>query len=60
MALKGVNEDEIADMIAWAHGDGMDMTLIEVMPLGEIEGDRTDQFLPLSVARAPAGEPLQR
>ena len=52
VALKGVNEDELADMIAWAHGDGMDMTLIEVMPLGEIEGDRTDQFLPLSVARA--------
>lgn len=52
VALKGVNEDEIADMIAWAHGDGMDMTLIEVMPLGEIEGDRTDQFLPLSVARS--------
>lgn len=51
VALKGVNEDEIAEMIAWAHGLGMDMTLIEVMPLGEIEGDRTDQFLPLSVAR---------
>ena len=51
VALKGVNEHEIADMIAWAHGLGMDMTLIEVMPLGEIEGDRTDQFLPLSVAR---------
>lgn len=52
VALKGVNEHEIADLIAWAHGLGMDMTLIEVMPLGEIEGDRTDQFLPLSVARA--------
>ena len=52
VALKGVNEDEIADMIAWAHGLGMDMTLIEVMPLGEVDGDRTDQFLPLSVARA--------
>ena len=52
VALAGVNEHEIADMIAWAHGEEMDMTLIEVMPLGEIEGDRTDQFLPLSVARA--------
>ena len=51
VALKSVNEDEIPDMIAWAHGLGMDMTLIEVMPLGEIDGDRTDQFLPLSVAR---------
>ena len=51
VALKGVNENEIPGMIAWAHGAGMDMTLIEVMPLGEIEGDRTDQFLPLSLAR---------
>jgi GTP 3',8-cyclase len=52
VALKGTNEDELADMIAWAHGDGMDMTLIETMPLGEIDGDRTDQYLPLSLARA--------
>ncbi len=51
VALKGVNEHEIPDMLTWAHGLGMDMTLIEVMPLGEIETDRTDQFLPLSVAR---------
>ncbi|MBB3901736.1 cyclic pyranopterin phosphate synthase [Methylobacterium brachythecii] len=51
VALKGLNEHEIPDMIRWAHGLGMDMTLIEVMPLGEIDGDRTDQFLPLSVAR---------
>ena len=51
VALKGVNEDEIAPMLVWAHERGMDMTLIEVMPLGEIDGDRTDQFLPLSVAR---------
>src|SRR6185312_7531685 len=35
VALKGVNEDELADMTAWAHGRGMDLTLIEVMPLGE-------------------------
>lgn len=51
VALKGVNEDEIPGMLAWAHGLGMDMTLIEVMPLGEVEGDRTDQFLPLSLVR---------
>jgi GTP 3',8-cyclase len=36
----------------WAHGRGIDMTLIEVMPLGEIDGDRIDQYLPLSVARS--------
>lgn len=52
VALKGVNEDEIEDLVRWAHGRGMDLTLIEVMPLGEIEPDRIDQYLPLSVVRA--------
>jgi cyclic pyranopterin phosphate synthase len=52
VALKGVNEDEIEDLIEWAHGNGMDLTLIEVMPLGEIEPHRVEQFLPLSVIRA--------
>jgi len=52
VALKGVNEDEIEELIRWAHGDGMDLTLIETMPLGDIEGDRTDQYLPLSLVRA--------
>jgi cyclic pyranopterin phosphate synthase len=52
VALKGVNEDEIEDMLRWAHGEGMDLTLIETMPLGEIDGDRTDQYLPLSIVRA--------
>jgi cyclic pyranopterin phosphate synthase len=52
VALKGVNAHEIPEMIRWAHGQGMDLTLIETMPLGDIEGDRTDQYLPLSVVRA--------
>ncbi|WP_374282224.1 GTP 3',8-cyclase MoaA [Novosphingobium sp.] len=52
VALKGVNQDEIPDLIAWAHGQGMDLTLIEVMPLGEVETDRFDHFLPLSEVRA--------
>ncbi len=52
VALKGVNEDEIEALIEWAHGRGMDLTLIEVMPLGEMEIARVDQFLPLSVVRA--------
>ena len=52
VALKGVNEDEIVHLLEWAHGRGMDLTLIEVMPLGEIEGQRIDQFLPLSLVRA--------
>jgi cyclic pyranopterin phosphate synthase len=52
VALKGVNEDEIEDLVAWAHGRGFDLTLIEVMPMGEIEPQRLDQFLPLSVVRS--------
>jgi len=52
VALKGVNEDEIERLVEWAHGRGMGLTLIEVMPLGEIEPSRLDQFLPLSVVRA--------
>jgi len=52
VALKGVNEDEIDDLIGFAHGEGHDLTLIETMPLGDIEGDRTDQYLPLSIVRA--------
>jgi cyclic pyranopterin phosphate synthase len=52
VALKGVNEHEIPEMLRWAHGEGMDLTLIETMPLGDIDGDRTDQYLPLSQVRA--------
>ncbi len=52
VALKGVNEDEIETLLTWAHGRGMDLTLIEVMPLGEIDGERVDQYLPLSLVRA--------
>jgi cyclic pyranopterin phosphate synthase len=52
VALKGVNDQEIPDMVRWAHGEGMDLTLIETMPLGDIDGDRTDQYLPLSLVRA--------
>ncbi len=55
VALKGVNEDEIETLLEWSHGRGMDLTLIEVMPLGEIDGQRIDQFLPLSVVRARLG-----
>ncbi|WP_375460747.1 GTP 3',8-cyclase MoaA [uncultured Enterovirga sp.] len=51
VALKGVNEDEIVPMIEWAHRRSMDLTMIEVMPLGDIEPGRLDQFLPLSLVR---------
>jgi cyclic pyranopterin phosphate synthase len=52
VALRGVNEDEIEEMLRWCHGRAMDLTLIETMPLGEIDGDRTSQYLPLSMVRA--------
>jgi cyclic pyranopterin phosphate synthase len=52
VALKGVNEDELSAMIEWAHGRGMDMTIIEVMPLGDVGETRLDQYLPLSMVRA--------
>jgi cyclic pyranopterin phosphate synthase len=52
VALKGVNEDEIEDLVRFAHGRGADLTLIETMPLGEIDEDRTGQYLPLSIVRA--------
>jgi cyclic pyranopterin phosphate synthase len=52
VALKGVNEDELDRMIAWCGAEGFDLTLIETMPLGDIDGDRTDQYLPLSLVRA--------
>ncbi|HVL70249.1 MAG TPA: GTP 3',8-cyclase MoaA [Beijerinckiaceae bacterium] len=56
VALKDVNEDEIEDLMGFAHGRGMDLTLIEVMPLGEIETHRADQYLPLSAVRARLSE----
>ena len=51
VALKGTNDAEIPELMRWAHGRGMDMTLIEVMPLGEIDEDRVDQYIPLSAIR---------
>ena len=56
VALKGVNEDEFPRLIEWAQGRDMDLTLIEVMPLGEIGEGRLDQYLPLSLVRARLAE----
>ena len=56
VALKGLNEAEIPDMLEWCHGQNIDLTLIETMPLGDIDGDRTDQYLPLSLVRAKLAE----
>ncbi|MDR3421954.1 MAG: GTP 3',8-cyclase MoaA [Xanthobacteraceae bacterium] len=52
VALKGFNDSEAPDLVAWAHGRGFDLTFIEVMPLGAVERERFDQFLPLTELRA--------
>jgi len=51
VALKHDNADELPAIIQWAHGEGLDLTLIETMPLGEIEEDRTDQYMSLKTVR---------
>jgi GTP 3',8-cyclase len=56
VALKGVNEEELPALIEWAHGGGMDITIIEVMPLGDVGEQRLDQYLPLSMVRARLAE----
>ena len=56
VAVKGVNDTEIGDLIAFAHDRGMDITLIETMPMGEIGDSRVDQYLPLSQVRAQLSE----
>jgi cyclic pyranopterin phosphate synthase len=56
VALRGVNEDEIPSLISWAHGRGFDITLIETMPMGDVDEDRTVNYLPLSLVRARLSE----
>lgn len=51
VALKGFNDLEIPDILTFAHGRGMDLTLIETMPMGDVEEDRTNRYLPLSELR---------
>jgi cyclic pyranopterin phosphate synthase len=52
VAMKGVNEDEFDSLIAWCGDHGFDLCLIETMPMGDITGDRTEQYLPLSIVRS--------
>ena len=52
VAMKGVNEDEFDGMLAWCGDHGFDLCLIETMPMGDISGDRTEQYLPLSIVRS--------
>ncbi|MEE4199484.1 GTP 3',8-cyclase MoaA [Erythrobacter sp.] len=56
VALRGANEDELPRLIEWAHGEGHEVTLIEVMPLGDVEGERLDHYLPLDLVRARLAE----
>jgi GTP 3',8-cyclase len=52
VAMRGVNEDELSDLVAWCGDEGFDLVFIETMPMGDVDGDRTDQYLPLSLVRA--------
>jgi cyclic pyranopterin phosphate synthase len=52
VAMRGVNEDEFDDLIAWCGREGFDLVFFETMPMGDIDGDRTAQYLPLSLVRA--------
>ena len=56
VALKGFNEDELFPLVNWCASEGHDLTFIEVMPMGEMEGDRLDQYWPLSDLRARLAE----
>jgi len=51
VALAHDNAAELPELIRWSHGEGMDLTLIETMPMGEVEADRSDQFLSLGDVR---------
>ena len=52
VALRGLNEDEFVSMVEWAHDRGHDITFIETMPMGDIDSDRTEHYLPLASVRA--------
>jgi cyclic pyranopterin phosphate synthase len=56
VALKGLNEDEIEPMLLWCAGRGHDLTLIETMPMGEVEEDRTSHYLPLDAVKQRLAE----
>lgn len=51
VALRGVNEDELPELVRWAHGEGHAITFIETMPMGETGRDRASEYLPLSAVR---------
>ena len=51
VALKGINDTEFEKLVGWCGDQGYDLTFIETMPMGDIDGDRTDHYLPLSGVR---------
>jgi cyclic pyranopterin phosphate synthase len=59
VALKGINQDEIAPMLRWCASQGHDLALIETMPLGVVEEDRTAHYLPLSEVREQLGKQFE-
>lgn len=58
VALRGVNDDEIFEMVDWCAAEGFDLTFIETMPLGEIDGSRVEHYMPLSLLRAQLAQRL--
>ncbi len=57
VALRGTNEDELPNMVKWAGERGFDITIIEVMPMGDIGTEnRVSQYLPLSMVRSNLSE----
>jgi cyclic pyranopterin phosphate synthase len=56
VALRGVNDDEILDLIRWCGQEGFDLTFIETMPMGEVDVERVDNYLPLSLVKAQIGQ----
>lgn len=56
VALRGLNEGELPELIAWAHGEGHELTIIETMPLGVVDEDRTEHYLPIPAVRAALAE----
>ncbi len=52
VAMRGVNEDELSELVAWCGDQDFDLVFIETMPMGDIDGDRTNHYLPLSLVRA--------
>ena len=59
VALKAINDSEVADMLRWCAAKGLDLTLIETMPLGDVEEDRTEHYLPLDGVKRALDEEFE-